>query len=720
MVRLLRGARPRGRIRGVKLPRALVAALLATVGCGDRAPSAGPPTWAADVAPIVHRHCAGCHRPGSAAPFALLSYDDARRRARLIAEATESGIMPPFPPVPGYRRFANERRLSPAEIRVLADWARAGAPPGELARAPAPPAFRDGFELGEPDVLAEMPQAFTLPASGTDVFRNFLVPLAVAPGTRVRAVEVDPGNRAVVHHAALFADTSGASRRFEGREEEPGFDDMAGGAAPGGHFVGWTPGRGATVLEESMPWVVEEGTDLVLQLHMMPSGRSETVRARVGLWLTEAPRTERPAMIHLLATRLDIPPGESGYQAADQLELPVDVVAHSVYPHAHHLGRRIEAWAEQPDGTVEPLLRIDDWRFAWQEEYRFAEPVRLAAGSRLHLRVVYDNSADNPENPTQPPRRVIWGPSSLDEMGDLWLKVVPARREELGALEEALRRHESERFREGYALRLAVDPGDVEAHARLGIGLVQEGRHAAALPHLEAAVAQRADAWDVNYNLGVALAVLGRLREAAERYRRALDADPGDARTHNALAGTLLAEGRLEPAVAHYRRAVELRPASPELWSNLGLALHRSGDPEEAAASYRRALDLDPGHVPARTNYGGLLSDLGRDDEAAVLYRSVLELEPHRFDARVNLARSLARTGRFEEAEGHLRQALATRSEDAEIHYLHGLVLSRMGRLAEAVAALETAVRLRPEHEAARQDLEAVRALARRPAGAGP
>jgi Flp pilus assembly protein TadD len=671
------------------------------------------------VAPVLHRHCAACHRPGSTAPFALLTYDDARRRARMIAEAAESRLMPPFPPAPGYGRFDGERRLAPEEIRLLAEWARAGAPPGVLARAPAPPVFPDGFELGEPDVVAEMPQAFTLPAGGSDVYRNFLVPLAVPPASRVRAIELDPGNRAVVHHAALLADTSGTARRFEGRDAEPGFEDMVGGTAPGGHFVGWTPGRGAVVLEEGMPWVVEEATDLVLQLHLMPSGRSEKVRARVGLWLTDAPARARPAMVHLLATRLDIPAGDRAYRAADAFELPIDVAAHSVYPHAHHLGRRIQAWAERPDGTVEPLLRIDDWRFAWQEEYRFAEAVELPAGTLLRLEAVYDNSADNPENPHRPPRRVTWGPSSLDEMGDLWIKVVPARSHELGTLEEALDRHQRERFREGYALRLAVDPGDVEAHARLGIGLVQEGRHADALPHLEAAVAARGDAWDLNYNLGVALVRLGRYREAAERYRRALDADPGDARTHDSLAAALLADGRIAGAVEHYRRAVELRPGSPELWSNLGLALQRSGDPAEAEASYRQALALDPDHVQARSNYGGLLSELGRDDEATAWFRDVLALEPHRFDAHVNLARSLARGGRFGEAESHLREALAIRPEESEIHYLLGLVLSRSGRLDDAIAALETAVRLRPDHEAARQDLEAVRAVAGRSTGAG-
>jgi len=672
------------------------------------------------VAPILHRHCAACHRPGSVAPFALLTYDDARARARTIAAVVERGLMPPFLPERDFGRFQNARGLAAEETRALVDWARLGAPAGDVDRAPAPPVFTEGFELGEPDLLVEMPDAFEVPAEGADIYRNFLVPLSVAPGTHVRALEIDPGNRGVVHHAALLADTSGTARRFEEGDPAPGYEEMVGGSAPGGHFVGWTPGRGAIVLERGMPWTVEEGTDLVLQLHLLPSGRAETVRARVGLWFTDDVPQHRPAMLHLLATGLDIAAGDSRYRAQDELVLPVDVQAYSIYPHAHYLGREIKAWAERPDGTTEPLLWIKDWSFDWQDEYRYVEPVLLPAGSRLRLDLVYDNSDANPRNPSAPPRRMVWGPSSHDEMGDVWLKVLPVEAEERALLEEAQRRHEQERYRAGYELRVRVDPADGDAHARLGIGLVQDGRHAEALPHLMEALASRGDAWDVNYNLGVALVVLGRGREAAESYEKALLADPGDARTHNALAGALLAEGALGRAIEHYRRAVELRPASPEFHSNLGLALQHAGDRAGAEASYREALRLDPGHLLARMNYGGLLSELGRDEEAASWFEAVLELDPDRFEAHVNLARSLARSGRYADAERHLRRAIESRPAAGEIHYLLGLTLVQLGRPDEAVAALEQAVRLDPRNDLARRDLESVRSLAGRPVGSRP
>ena len=177
-----------------------------------------------------------------------------------------------------------------------------------------------------------MPAPFVMASEGPDVYRNFLVPLPVPPGSRIRALELDPGNRAVVHHAAVLADASGTARRLESRDPEPGYDEMVGGTAPGGHFVGWTPGRGAIVLEAGMPWVVEEGTELVLQLHMLPSGKTESVRAKVGLWLTDEPAVRRPMSVHLLATTLDIAAGEGRYTAADQLELPVAVEVFSVLP----------------------------------------------------------------------------------------------------------------------------------------------------------------------------------------------------------------------------------------------------------------------------------------------------------------------------------------------------------------------------------------------------
>jgi Flp pilus assembly protein TadD len=706
----------RSRLIGWPVPAgglAVAAILFAAAGCSGGAMDAGP-TWARDVAPILHRHCAGCHRPGSTAPFALLSYDDARQRARTIARAVERGVMPPFLPDRSYVDFRDARGLAPSEIDTLVGWARAGAPAGDLDRAPSPPVFADGFELGEPDAIAEMPVAFALPSEGPDLYRNFVVALEVAPGTKIRALELDPGNRAVVHHAAILADASGAARRLDDRDAEPGYDEMVGGSAPGGHFAGWTPGRGANVFEPGMPWVVEEGTDIVLQLHLMPSGRPESVRAKVGLWFTDDPVVRAPVMVHLLATTLDIPAGAAAYAAADAIELPVAVDAFSVYPHAHFLGRKLRAWAELPGGAVEPLLRIERWSFEWQDEYRYVEPVRLPAGARLRLEVEYDNSEANAANPSQPPRRVLWGPSSHDEMGDVWLQVSPAREEDRAVLEEAVRRHERERFREGYALRVAVDPTDAEAHARLGIGLVQEGFHAEALPHLETALAARPDAWDLNYNAGVAMAALGRQAEARARFESALRVDPDDARTHTALGGSLLAEGDLRGALAHYRRAVELRPASADLQSNLGLALQQAGDRTGAETSYREALRLQPAHAMATLNYSGLLSELGRDDEAIAALERLVEHHPDRFEAHVNLARSLARTGRFEDAERHLRRALERRPEGGEILYLLGLVLGRQGRFDEAIAALEAAVRHDPSNAVVREDLRQMRAVVRR------
>ncbi|HVS63096.1 MAG TPA: tetratricopeptide repeat protein, partial [Thermoanaerobaculia bacterium] len=685
----------------------LAATLAVSSGCARRDVAAPPPapTWALDIAPILYRHCAVCHRPGSVGPFSLLAYEDARLRARLVAEMVEQGRMPPFLPDRDFGRFQNARGLEPEEIEAVVAWAGAGAPAGDLAHAPAPPVFADGFELGEADLVVEMPEAFELPAEGADVYRNFLVRLPVAPGTRIRALELDPGNRRVVHHAAVLADTTGSARRLESRDSAPGYEEMVGGSAPGGHFVGWTPGRGAIVLEEDMPWTIEEGTDLVLQLHLLPSGRPEAVRARVGLWFTDRLPERSPTMLHLLATTLDIPAGESRYAAHDELVLPVDVVAYSVYPHAHYLGRRIEAWAELPEGSIQPLLRISDWDFDWQDEYRYAEPVALPAGSRLRLELAYDNSGANPRNPSAPPRRVLWGPSSHDEMGDLWLKVVALRPGERAELEETLRRHERERFRAGYGLRVRVDPADFEAHARLGIGYVQDGRFAEALPHLEAALASRPDAGDLNYNAAVALAALGRRRDAVARYEKALAADPGDSRTHNSIAAALLADGAVERALAHYRRAVALRPASADLHANLGLALARSGDLEGAEASYREALRLDPRHVLAHLSYGGLLSTRGREEDAAAWFRAALDIEPDRFEAHVNLARSLARVGRFEEASSHLRRALESRPGDGEVHYLLGLTLVRVERLDEAIEAFEAALRIDAGNVLARQDL---------------
>jgi hypothetical protein len=405
---------------------------LPLAGPGARA---GEVTFNRDVAPIVHAHCAACHREGETAPFPLLTYDDVRKRAKQVAEVTAGRIMPPWKAEPqeGHPPFVGARRLSDGQIDVLRRWAERGSPEGDPADAPPPPRFTAGWRLGEPDVIVRMPDAYTVPAEGRDIYRSFIVPVRVPAGKYVRAVEYRPGNPKVVHHAVLSTMAEGEARKLQGAEPPgtgPGF--ATGLVAPGDRLPGslgiWAPGKEPLALPDGCAMNWPAGAALLLQLHLHPSGRPESEQSSVGLYLTDAAPRAQLRPIGLVNAEVDIPPGAKNHvlSAAHVLEHDVDVVG--LFPHMHLLGRTLTATATLPDGTVKPVLSIGDWDFAWQSYYQYAEPLRLPAGTRLAASWTFDNSADNPDNPSNPPRRVRFGEQTTDEMGVLILDVIEAGR----------------------------------------------------------------------------------------------------------------------------------------------------------------------------------------------------------------------------------------------------------------------------------------------------
>jgi tetratricopeptide (TPR) repeat protein len=694
--------------------------LTALVGLAAAASGAAAqqPTWARDVAPILHRHCATCHRDDGAAPFALLSYQDARDRARQIADVTARGFMPPWLPEPG-PPFAGERRLSAPELATLARWADAGAPPGKLAAAPAPPEHVAGWRLGEPDLVVEAAEPIVLEAGGDEVFRNLVLPIAALGASRrwVRAVELDPGAARVVHHATLLTDATDSSRRLDAADDRPGFDGMrtfSRARSPEGQLLGWTPGSVPSNGPPDLAWELVQGTDLVLELHLVPSGRVETVRPRVGLWFASERPARRPLALRLGPKTLDIAAGDAAHRVEDRFVLPAAVDLLAVYPHAHYLCHRMTATATLPDGRRVKLLEIAAWDFDWQDQYRYREPVALPAGAELTMEYVYDNSAANARNPHSPPRRVVYGPSSNDEMGDLWLQVVPTAAADFDRLAAALRRRESEADVAGWRAVLARAPDDATARFNLGSELVLAGAVEEGIAELERSAALDPELAATHLNLGnarVALAAsraagAGRadLERAAEHFERAAavaGADVPDALFN--LANTLTALGRFDEAHRHYQRAVELRPGFLPARLNHALAYSRAGRPEAAIAELERCLDLDPTYVPALWNLallqrgeeevtGGAFERLARalevDPESAQLrmlradllldrdrwveamgaYRSVIEVEPQSADAWANLGRALAALGRRPEAKSALERALAIDAGHAGAH----------------------------------------------------
>jgi len=496
------------------------------------------PTFTRDIAPILYDQCVSCHRPDGPAPFSLVTFQDARDRAALIAAAAEGRRMPPWLPEPGTVRFANERRLTDAQITLLRAWAVAGAPEGDRADLPPAPEFPDGWQLGQPDLVIALPE-YHAPAQGADRYRNLVAALPVRDTRYVTAVELRPGNSRVVHHARLMVDTTGSSREMDARDAEPGFDGMdlmSHAMTPGGFFLGWTPGKVPTRGAGDLAWPARPGTDLVLQLHVRPNGRPEVVRPVVGFHFAPRPPTRRPTLVQFNWKAIDIPPGKRDYVVTDSYTLPVNVQVLGVYPHAHFLATVMEAYAELPGGARRQLLRIRDWDFNWQDEYRYADSILLPRGSTITMRFLYDNSAGNPQNPSRPPKRVTYGPNSTDEMGDLILQVLPGTAEDRDLLERDLSWK--------YAAQDAGWFADLEL-AR-GIRLRLRGEYTQAIEHVRAALDNRADA-RAHAAMAAALADGGDLAQAWLHARAAVQAGPDDPFALAAMA-RLLAQ-HPDPAV---------------------------------------------------------------------------------------------------------------------------------------------------------------------------
>ena len=382
-------------------------------------------TYNEDVAPILYQNCASCHRPGEVAPFPLLTYQDAAKRASLLAAVTRKRYMPPWKPDSGPMPFANERRLTEEQIETLQNWAEGGAPEGDPAKRPALPHFQEGWHAGNPDLVLTAGDAFQVPEDGPDIYRCVVLPLE-GMDRYLKGLEFRPGNRRVVHHALIYVDTSGAARRLDAATPEPGYPCVGGPGFPFRAMLGfWVPGPSPRPSPEGTAKLIPKDADVVVQIHYHPSGRAEEDRSSLGLMFTNKPRRELQT-IFLRASRINIPPGEQHHVVQVSTSLPADVDLLDVTPHAHYICREMTVEAHLPDGSVTRLIHISDWDFNWQSLYEYSKPLRLPRGTRVEIRYVYDNSEANPHNPSHPPQRVTGGERTKDEMALLIMTVALA------------------------------------------------------------------------------------------------------------------------------------------------------------------------------------------------------------------------------------------------------------------------------------------------------
>jgi tetratricopeptide (TPR) repeat protein len=574
-----------------------------------------PVTFTRDVAPIVWSRCSPCHRPGEVGPFPLLTYDDVRKRARQIVEVTASRVMPPWPPEPGHGVFAGERRLTEAEMSTIKRWVDGGAIEGNERDLPPRPEWKQGWQLGTPDVVISMKEPYTVPAAGPDVFRKFVLPIPIDGTKYVRGIEFRPGNARVLHHAIMHLDPTGEAQQLAHADHDPGAGGMlfTEGISPEGHFLGWSPGVMPSLSPPDLAWPLERGTALILQLHLMPTGKAEPIQASVGLFFAAAPPSRVGMGLQLGSYLIDIPPGERSYVVEDSYVLPVDVELHSIYPHAHYLGKQIRAFAVLRNGTKKPLIWIKDWDFYWQGEYRYASPVALPKGTTIAMEYEYDNSETNPRNPNRPPVRVRYGGQSGDEMANLWMQVVPANGADLPRLKEDYARKSASRYVAGYTAMLQENPDNPAIHRGLGLAYLRAGKINEAITHLGEALRlappYAADAGILFYNLGNAEAARGNLDAAAGHFQSAIEKQPDLAEAYNNLGVMRQSAGRLAEAGRLYEQALAIKPTYAEAHNNLGVILQAELKLDDAIMHFREAVRLNPSYTLARENLTAALRE---------------------------------------------------------------------------------------------------------------
>jgi hypothetical protein len=393
-------------------------------GAGPARPKKPAPTYTKDVAAILQTKCQNCHRRHQVGPFALETYEQARKRSQDIAAVTGERSMPPWKPTAGVGpQLKHDKSLTHAEIAILTAWAEAGAPRGDPKDMPAPPKFAEGWKLGPPDLILVPNEAFAVAAAGPDVYRCFVLPTNLAQDAYLEAVDYAPSVPAAVHHLIAYIDTSGRARELDQAAPGPGYAPDSGPGFPADELSFWTAGTESHRLPAGIGIHVPAHADIVLQVHYHPSGKAGNDSTRVGLYFARKPTKQALHWNNASSLDFRLPPGQDNIEVKASWYIPVDLEALAVSPHMHLLGHDMHMSVRLPNGRTQNLIEIADWDPSWQSAYYFQKPVPLAAGSVLNIVAHYDNSA-HPRNPNQPPKLVKLGPNFDDEMCVGYIAVV--------------------------------------------------------------------------------------------------------------------------------------------------------------------------------------------------------------------------------------------------------------------------------------------------------
>jgi peroxiredoxin len=368
----------------------------------EHAIDVGAVTYANGAAEIIQNKCQTCHRPGQVGPFSLLTYDDARKHSATIREVLDDRRMPPWHADPRYGHFVNDRSLSARERAILMAWLDSGTPLGDSGQLPAPRTFSEGWTIGKPDVIFELPEPYYVPAQGVVSYVYFRVPTNFKEDMWVQAAEAVPGDRSVVHHIIVYVNDPKAAKGPGGRPRPM-------------HFTGYAPGDAPSFFPEGTAKRIPAGSDLLFQVHYTPVGKVKTDRSKLGLVFSKTKPTREAFTVGVANADLLIPSHRDNVLVSSSWVMPSGARLLSLFPHMHLRGKDFKFTITKPGESPQVALSVPAYDFGWQTYYILSDPMTLPEGTRIDCVAHFDNSESNPYNP-DPNKMVSWGEQTFEEM----------------------------------------------------------------------------------------------------------------------------------------------------------------------------------------------------------------------------------------------------------------------------------------------------------------
>lgn len=396
-------------------------------------------TYGKDIAPIIYGKCATCHRSGEIGPMALTNYDEVKNFSATIKFVTATKYMPPWKPDPEFRHFLGENFLTDEEIKLIGDWVDAGSPQGNPDDELPFPDFPEGSVLGEPDLVLSFKESYLHKGNNRDEYRYFVLPTGLTEDKVLKAIEMRPGNTQIVHHALFFEDLTGEAAKNDAKTPEYGFNGFGGFAGDDlesiltqKQYPGYVPGQKPIFFPEGLGQTMGAGSDLVIQMHYAPWPTDEIDSTTINIFFAdENEEIERQVDSHIMVPLPNVIndffviPANEVREFHGIWEVPEDISILGITPHMHLLGQDWKVYLETPQGDSINLIKIPDWDFNWQGGYFFDRLIVADRGSKIHAFASYDNTSENPNNPSDPPRFVSWGENTTDEMYYLPISYVP-------------------------------------------------------------------------------------------------------------------------------------------------------------------------------------------------------------------------------------------------------------------------------------------------------